>query len=141
MRYGRDESIEGYFGPPVHSDMAIGRVRLASYLSGPMTGYPDLNFPAFNAAAAALRRKGMLIVNPAELGEHADWSRQDYYRRDVVAMLQCCSCIVMLPGWRYSDGAKGELATAQFCGLRVGHYNPSLEIVEWDLGGNDGTSE
>jgi hypothetical protein len=37
------------------------------YLSGPMTGLPDLNFPAFNAAASALRAKGLNVINPAEI--------------------------------------------------------------------------
>ena len=37
------------------------------YLSGAMTGYPDLNFPAFHAAAKALRERGLVVVNPAEI--------------------------------------------------------------------------
>ena len=36
------------------------------YLSGPMTGLPDLNFPAFHAAADKLRSQGVQVVNPAE---------------------------------------------------------------------------
>ncbi|MGE5607641.1 MAG: DUF4406 domain-containing protein, partial [Bacillota bacterium] len=36
------------------------------YLSGPMSGLPEHNIPAFNAAAARLRRLGFCVVNPAE---------------------------------------------------------------------------
>lgn len=37
------------------------------YDSGPMTGLPGLNFPAFDAAAKQLRAAGYDVVNPAEL--------------------------------------------------------------------------
>ena len=39
------------------------------YLSGPMTGMAENNFPAFHDAAAKLRAGGHEVVNPAELGE------------------------------------------------------------------------
>jgi len=37
------------------------------YISGSMTGMPDHNIPAFNAAAERLRKEGHFVVNPAEL--------------------------------------------------------------------------
>lgn len=37
------------------------------YLSGPMTGLPELNFPAFRVEAARLRALGFEVVNPADL--------------------------------------------------------------------------
>ena len=37
------------------------------YISGPMTGKPDFNHPAFNAAAIRLREEGHFVINPAEL--------------------------------------------------------------------------
>ena len=37
------------------------------YLAGPMTGLPELNFPAFHAEAARLRALGYEVVNPAEI--------------------------------------------------------------------------
>jgi hypothetical protein len=36
------------------------------YLAGPMRGVPLFNFPAFDAAAAALRKLGHTVFNPAE---------------------------------------------------------------------------
>jgi hypothetical protein len=37
------------------------------YISGPMTGYPDLNFPAFHLAASVLRSEGFTVISPAEI--------------------------------------------------------------------------
>lgn len=37
------------------------------YISGKMTGCPDLNRPAFDAAAKRLREQGHFVINPAEL--------------------------------------------------------------------------
>ncbi len=36
------------------------------YISGPMSGLPECNYPAFNAAAAHLRALGYSVENPAE---------------------------------------------------------------------------
>src|SRR6185312_2641116 len=36
------------------------------YLAGPMQGYPQFNFPRFNAVAACLRQDGSFVFNPAE---------------------------------------------------------------------------
>lgn len=76
------------------------------YISGPMTGMPELNHPAFNAAATALRAQGFDVVNPAELCTH-DMPWTDCMRRDIVALMDCDS-IAMLPGWMDSRGARLE---------------------------------
>lgn len=77
------------------------------YLSGPMTGLPDLNFPAFNAAAARLRSLGFDVVNPAELNpDGASWG--DCMRKDIVALMSC-DTVATLPGWENSKGAQLEV--------------------------------
>lgn len=82
------------------------------YISGPMTGLPDLNFPAFHAAAKALRAMGMQVTNPAELntGTNAQW--EDCMRVDVKALCDCTG-LVLLPGWENSRGAFVELFLAR----------------------------
>ena len=82
------------------------------YLAGPMTGYPDLNFPLFHAEAARLRAHGYDVVNPAEINSdpNAPWTvcmRQD------IAQLVTCHAIAVLPGWRRSRGASLEVGIAQ----------------------------
>ena len=37
------------------------------YIAGPMTGYAEMNFPAFNTAAARVRALGHEAVNPVEI--------------------------------------------------------------------------
>lgn len=77
------------------------------YLAGPMTGLPELNFPAFHAQAARLRGLGYEVVNPAEIskGAHAEWA---VCLRADIAQLITCDGIALLPGWQQSRGARLE---------------------------------
>ena len=88
------------------------------YISGPMTGYPELNFPLFADVALALRMGGFDVINPAELPQKEDPSWADCMRVDIAALIECES-IVMLPGWQRSRGARLELHIARELGLRV----------------------
>ena len=47
------------------------------YVSGPMTGYPDLNFPAFDSFTADYRRKGHIVISPAEHDRGLRWDEHD----------------------------------------------------------------
>lgn len=87
------------------------------YLSGPMSGLPDLNYPTFNAAARALRRLGYSVVNPAEFKTKTDGMSEAeawraYMQVDIKALVDCDG-IVMLPGWPESRGATLERSIAQ----------------------------
>ena len=91
------------------------------YLAGPMTGLADFNFPAFHAAAAALRAAGWDVVNPAEnFGGRTDLPRETYLRADIVLLVEC-DAIAMLPGWRKSRGARLEYVIAHELGLGLLH--------------------
>lgn len=81
------------------------------YLAGPMTGYPELNFPAFHAEAARLRSLGYDVVNPAEINPDpaADWI--DCMRADIRELVTC-GTIATLPGWEQSKGATFEASIA-----------------------------
>ncbi len=77
------------------------------YISGPMTGLPELNFPAFNAESARLRGLGFDVVNPAELNpDGASWG--ECMRKDIVALMGC-GIVATLPGWEHSKGARLEV--------------------------------
>jgi len=89
------------------------------YVSGPMTGLPDHNFPAFHAAAARLRAAGYEVINPAEnFGGRTDLPRETYLRADVILLAQC-EAIAMLPGWQESRGAKLEYLLARELNMPV----------------------
>jgi len=77
------------------------------YLAGPMTGLPDLNFPAFNAEAARLRSLGHVVINPAEINPDVSSSWNTCMRADI-AHLVTCDTVAMLDGWTSSRGARLE---------------------------------
>ncbi|BCP56212.1 hypothetical protein K32_48290 [Kaistia sp. 32K] len=118
-------------GPLVAHAIKAGGVTLALsranriYVAGPMTGYPDLNFPAFNAAAEALQADGWDAVNPADHGivDGAEWG--DYLRADIAQLAQC-EAIYLLPGWPQSKGAQLEITIAKALGMNV-LYAPGAE--------------
>ena len=86
------------------------------YLSGPMTGLPNYNRPAFNRMAKLLRSKGFKVENPAENPEQESWEEH----MDVaIAQLKTCNSIIMLQGWENSKGAKIEFETARKLGMLI----------------------
>ena len=84
------------------------------YLSGPMTGLPEYNYPAFNALAATLRGRGFVVNNPAESGQRDSWGE---YMRAAIRTLCHSDVVVALPGWENSRGAKIEIGLATDLGL------------------------
>lgn len=92
------------------------------YLSGKMTGLPEFNYPAFNAAAAQLRAMGHTVLNPAENPVPACGTWAGYMRLALAQLVQC-ECIVLLPGWSESKGALIERKLAQVLGMDVLHLN------------------
>ena len=89
-----------------------------TYISGPMTGLPELNFPAFHLKAKELRAEGRAVVNPAEIDEAPGRPWHEYMRKDI-RLLMDCDTIHMLPGWENSKGARLELHIARELGMKV----------------------
>lgn len=90
--------------------------QLRIYLSGPMTGIPDFNYPLFNRAAAEFRARGYHIENPAENPPCDSWGS---YMRAAVRQLTTCDRVLMLPGWQESRGAQIERELALDLGIPV----------------------
>lgn len=88
------------------------------YLSGPMTGLPELNFPQFHHYANWLRERGYEVVNPAELNPDKTMSWEQCMKTDIKALCDC-DAIYLLPGWQNSKGAHLELHIAHRLGLKV----------------------
>ena len=96
------------------------------YLCGPMTGIPLFNYPAFMAAAEALRARGHDVLNPAE--NDADTSKPyDYYIRKAIAQVLESEAIALLPGWRKSRGANLEVTIGRTLSLRL------FDFVDGDI--------
>lgn len=98
----------------------------AVYLAGPMTGYPDYNFPAFEEARKQLRRLGAEVICPAEAGQVEGWEWKDYMKRDILMMLDADS-VVVLPGWEQSRGAKMEVGIAAKLRMTVLSLHEAIE--------------
>lgn len=98
------------------------------YISGPMTGYPDFNFPAFNAAAKSLSLAGYEVENPADKGIVDGWNWEDYLRYDLIQMLQCDG-VALLDKWEESKGAVLEERTASAVGMSILHVSEWLDLV------------
>lgn len=87
------------------------------YLSGPMTGLVDYNYPAFHTARDALRAAGYDVISPAR-GMVEGWNWSDYMRRGLRDVCDA-DVVAVLPGWEQSKGAQLEVLCAQALGMRV----------------------
>lgn len=88
------------------------------YIAGPMTGFPELNFPSFHAAAARIREMGHDAVNPAEINPDKGMSWKDCMKTDIAALVTC-DAIHLLDGWEKSKGATLEAHIAERLELEV----------------------
>lgn len=96
------------------------------YLSGPMSGLPDNNFPAFHAHAAQLRASGFEVVSPAEIPDAPSW---ELCLRADLRELCTCDAIALMPGWERSKGANLELHVAHRIGLEVMTLPPAFDLI------------
>lgn len=87
------------------------------YLSGKITGNLFYKFHFETAEAALVLGGGHIILNPAKLPK----GLRDYedYMKIGMAMLDAADGIVMLPGWKKSNGAKRELRAAMKAGKKI----------------------
>lgn len=81
------------------------------YVAGPMRGYEELNFPAFNTKADELRAAGNTVVNPVEINPDPNADFLDCMKADIRELIEC-DTIYMLKGWRSSKGASLEFQIA-----------------------------
>lgn len=88
------------------------------YIAGPMTGYPDLNYPAFRAAATQLGALGYPTENPADNDDGTARTWSDYLRLAIRQMLTCDG-VALLDGWEDSKGARLEVHIATEIGMPV----------------------
>ena len=88
------------------------------YISGPMTGVPQRNFPAFDAEAERLRSLGYEVVSPAEINREQDGDWHYFLRRDLSELLTC-DAIALLEDWQNSSGAHLEMHVAHRVGMEI----------------------
>jgi uncharacterized protein DUF4406 len=93
-----------------------------------MTGLPDYNYPAFDAAADAWRSSGWDVLNPAESFGRKNDLPYDWYLREAVRLVTMSDAIALLPGWALSKGALLELHLAVVLGLDVYDNQTMLPI-------------
>ena len=90
---------------------AAWRPRL--YISGPMTGYPDSNYPKFRQAAKAIRAAGWDVIDPSEHFEgRRDLPRHKFLAADVYDLITKCRGIVLLEKWYDAEGSLLEAQIA-----------------------------
>lgn len=96
------------------------------FISGPMTGIKDFNFPLFNAVAAKLRDYGFDVVNPVDICRKYKKEKVLTDRNVFAQMIaeqqeaeRTCDVLMLLPGWEDSKGVRLELKTALELGLTL----------------------
>jgi hypothetical protein len=117
-----------------------------------MSGIPRFNFPAFEAAAAELRRRGIEVISPVELDDPEQnevsrssvdgnpdtykshgMSREQFLARDASVIVEnalTLDAIVTLPGWEASDGATFEVGVARLRKIPQVEFDALLYLQE-----------
>jgi hypothetical protein len=118
---------------------------LKFYVAGGMRGYPDNNFPAFDAACASIRERGHIAIGPQEfdrlcgfteahMREHdvTDADIRNFMARDLLLIIHEADAICVLPGWQHSKGAVTEVALGLMLRLKI--VDTTLQPINVILG-------
>jgi len=97
---------------------------LTYYISGPMSGYPEFNYPAFKQAAIDLAEQEVRTINPTDCFPNDKPGSRTYteYLRAAFRMLLSADGIIMLRGWPESKGARTEIEIAMDLNFPVYYY-------------------
>lgn len=97
------------------------------YLSGPMTGYPELNYPLFNKTTELFRGLGHTVMNPAEweILNDCAFDLKKAFADYCHFIIWEAEMVVVLDGWNHSPGATAEVSLAKAIGT------PVLEAAEF----------
>lgn len=109
----------------------IGKGR--AYISGPMRGIEDFNYPAFNKVAEQLRGDGWIVHNPAESFDGATDREWHEYMREDIGLLLDATDVFYLPGWQNSQGALLEYQVAKALGLGAHFVDGAVESEPVEL--------
>jgi hypothetical protein len=119
------------------------------YLSGPIAGIKDGNFPLFDHVAKRLQQQGHEVFNPADLTRNSYGSLDNFLRRDfaeqryvlkhwlakeLVWICLHAEIVYLLPDWQKSKGARAEYRTAAACHIPCqpvpNELLPDLQVVD-----------
>lgn len=100
-------------------------MRKVVYIAGPITNV-DRYWEAFEKAENELRARGFTTLSPATLPRGMG---NDRYMRICFAMIDSADAVLMLPGWRNSDGATIERAYCLYTEKPVRTCVEALEEV------------
>ncbi len=99
------------------------------YISGAISGIPDLNVLLFAKVTKALRDLGYIVVNPHVICQGipaAEWST--CMRKCIIALMDC-DIIIMLDDWQQSKGATIEYEIAQYLQMPAFSFHAFLQSL------------
>lgn len=111
------------------------------YISGPMTGKPEFNFPLFYEMEDMMEGLGYRVINPARLDDeeniHArlddpedDFDYRDLLKRDLDEILGGADKLIVFDDWTNSRGATNEAFVADVAGIPVEFFD--IETGEFE---------
>lgn len=91
------------------------------YLSGPITGTPQNNYPEFKKVEERMNAVGLKVLVPHDFFEGMDTSefKHNDYMRICIEKMMKATLIVTLKGWEDSVGCKMEINIARELNIPV----------------------
>jgi hypothetical protein len=130
----------------------IGHFMPTVYISGPMRGLPQFNFPAFDEVRDMFLKMGFAVISPADLDRENGINGEDdvpdhnpatfrvFADRDTKAIIgqlkaEFGDFLALLPGWENSTGTFAEVALARMVALPLYEvqYTTTGEPSGWKL--------